>query len=105
MIELSWYGDREVGVPLGGSFHSDRLTIRASQVGTIAPARRATRGHADRLGLALDLLRDPVFDGLLTAPAPFDQLPDVLSGLADGARPALCQLITYDRRSLRPGNV
>jgi threonine dehydrogenase-like Zn-dependent dehydrogenase len=96
VIELSWYGDREVSVPLGGAFHSDRLTIRASQVGTIAPARRSTRGYADRLALALDLLRDPVFDGLLTAAAPFEKLPEVLSGLADGTRPALCQLIAYD---------
>ena len=30
VIELSWYGDRTVGVPLGGAFHSQRLTIRSS---------------------------------------------------------------------------
>ena len=26
VVELSWYGDREVNLPLGGSFHSGRLT-------------------------------------------------------------------------------
>jgi len=37
--ELSWYGDRPVTVSLGGAFHSGRLRIRSSQVGTVSPAR------------------------------------------------------------------
>jgi NADPH:quinone reductase-like Zn-dependent oxidoreductase len=96
VIELSWYGDREVSLALGGSFHSGRLSIRASQVGTIAPARRGSRSHADRLALALDLLRDATFDALVTGDSSFDQLPEVLAGLAAGTRPALLHLITYD---------
>jgi threonine dehydrogenase-like Zn-dependent dehydrogenase len=95
VIELSWYGDREVSLSLGGSFHSGRLTIRSSQVGTVSPARRASRTFADRLALALDLLRDPVFDALITGESPFEQLPDVLARLAAGERPGLCHLITY----------
>ena len=39
VIELSWYGDTEIGLSLGGAFHSGRLGIRASQVGTVSPAR------------------------------------------------------------------
>jgi 2-desacetyl-2-hydroxyethyl bacteriochlorophyllide A dehydrogenase len=95
VIELSWYGDREVSLALGGAFHSGRLTIRASQVGTVSPARRATRTFTDRLTLALDLLRDPAFDALITGRSPFGELPDVLSRLAAGTLPALCHLITY----------
>jgi threonine dehydrogenase-like Zn-dependent dehydrogenase len=95
VIELSWYGDREVSLPLGGAFHSGRLAIRASQVGRIAPARRSSRSHADRLALALDLLRDPVFDALRSGESPFHQLPDVLAAIAAGRRPALSHLITY----------
>ena len=96
VIELSWYGDREVSLALGGSFHSGRLSIRASQVGTIAPARRGSRSHADRLALALDLLRDDRFDALVSGESSFDQLPEVLAGLAAGTRPALLHLINYD---------
>ncbi|MDT7581908.1 MAG: hypothetical protein QOK35_3172, partial [Pseudonocardiales bacterium] len=59
VIELSWYGDRPVSVPLGGSFHSGRLAIRASQVGAVAPARRGRRSYGDRMALALRLLADP----------------------------------------------
>jgi len=95
VIELSWYGDRAVSLSLGGSFHSGRLTIRSSQVGTVAPARRASRTLADRLALALELLRDPAFDALITGESRFGQLPDVLARLAAGELPALCHLITY----------
>ena len=51
---------------------------------------------ADRLALALDLLRDPAFDALLTGESRFDELPDVMARLADGSLPALCHTITYD---------
>ena len=94
VIDLSWYGDAEVTLSLGGAFHSQRLGIRASQVGRVAPARRDTRSTADRLELALDLLRDPTFDVLLTGASPFEELPDVMVRLAAG-QPALCHSITY----------
>ena len=58
------------------TFHSGRLTIRASQVGTVSPAQQGRRTHADRLALALRLLRDPAFDVLLTGSSTFDELPD-----------------------------
>ena len=96
VIELSWYGDGEVRLSLGGAFHSRRLGIRASQVGTLSPARAERRTHADRLALALELLRDPAFDALLTGQSRFGDLPDVMARLAAGTLPALCHTITYD---------
>ncbi len=96
VIDLSWYGDSEVRLSLGGTFHSGRLGIRASQVGTVSPARRGRRTTADRLGLALALLRDPAFDALLTGRSRFDDLPDVMARLADGSLPALCHTIAYE---------
>ena len=38
VLDLSWYGDAEVRLSLGGAFHSGRLGIRASQVGTVSLA-------------------------------------------------------------------
>jgi len=96
VIDLSWYGDKEVRLSLGGTFHSGRLTIRASQVGTVSPARSGRRTTADRLALALELLRDPAFDVLITGHSPFVELPDVIARLAAGSLPALCHTITYD---------
>jgi NADPH:quinone reductase-like Zn-dependent oxidoreductase len=96
VIDLSWYGGEEVRLSLGGAFHSGRLGIRASQVGTLSPARAGTRTTAERLALALELLRDPAFDVLLTGQSHFRELPDVMSRLAAGRLPALCHTITYE---------
>jgi len=95
VIELSWYGDRRVSVPLGEAFHPRRLAVRSSQVGTVAPARRARRSHADRLALALRLLADPVFDTLVTHERPFEELPELMPRLARGELPALCVRVVY----------
>ncbi len=95
VIDLSWYGDAEVRLSLGGAFHSRRLGIRASQVGVVAAARRGRRTAAERLALALDLLRDPAFDALITGVSRFDELPDVMARLAGGSLPALCHTLTY----------
>jgi threonine dehydrogenase-like Zn-dependent dehydrogenase len=95
VIDLSWYGDTAVTLSLGGAFHSRRLGIRASQVGRIAPARRTNRTSTDRLELALELLRDPAFDVLLTGESGFAELPGVMAQLAAGELPALCHTISY----------
>ena len=68
-------GDAEVALPLGGPFHARRLTIASSQVGSIPPERAPRWGHGRRLALALDLLRDPAYDALLTHEAPFEDAP------------------------------
>jgi threonine dehydrogenase-like Zn-dependent dehydrogenase len=96
VIDLSWYGDSEVRLSLGGAFHSSRLGIRASQVGTVSPARSGRRTAADRLRLALELLRDTAFDALITGESRFAELPDVMAQLAAGSIPALCHTVTYD---------
>ncbi len=95
VLELSWYGDETVELTLGGAFHSGRLSIRASQVGRVAPARRGSRSGADRLALALQLLSDPAYDVLLTGESAFAELPEVLATLASGELPALCHTIRY----------
>jgi threonine dehydrogenase-like Zn-dependent dehydrogenase len=95
VIELSWYGDRRVSVPLGESFHSRRLAVRASQVGAVAPARRGRRSHGDRMALALRLLADPAFDALITREIRFAALPAEMPRIA-GEPSALCVRVTYD---------
>jgi hypothetical protein len=46
--------------------------------------------------LALELLRDNAFDGLISGVSAFDELPAVMSALASGSLPALCQVINYE---------
>lgn len=94
VVELSWYGDREVRLPLGGAFHARRLTLRSSQVGSLPPAERPRWTHRRRLELALDLLADDRLDALVSGESAFADLPAVLPALAAGD--ALCHRIRYD---------
>jgi 2-desacetyl-2-hydroxyethyl bacteriochlorophyllide A dehydrogenase len=96
VIEASWYGDAAVTLPLGEAFHSRRLTIRSSQVGTVAPARRGSLTHRDRLALALDVLIDPAYDILLTGTSRFDELPATMAAIAAGSLGGLCHTISYE---------
>jgi threonine dehydrogenase-like Zn-dependent dehydrogenase len=95
VLELSWYGDGLVPAPLGAAFHARRLRLISSQVGTVAPARRARRTRRQRLEQALALLADPVFDRLLTGESDFADLPAMLAQLARDPQSALCHLIRY----------
>jgi NADPH:quinone reductase-like Zn-dependent oxidoreductase len=95
VIEMSWYADRNVTLPLGEDFHARRLSIRASQVGVVARARRHRRTNADRLGLAVSLLSDPGFDVFLTGASTFGELPSVVQRLSEGTLDALCHVIEY----------
>jgi hypothetical protein len=84
-----------VSLPLGEAFHAKRLTVRSSQVGTVSP-RRARRGYAGRMAVALRLLADSRFDALVGAEHPFEELPALLPRLAAGDPPALCVRLRYD---------
>ncbi|MEF2552518.1 zinc-binding alcohol dehydrogenase [Aurantimonas sp. A2-1-M11] len=95
IVELSWYGDRPVSVPLGGAFHSRRLQIVGSQVGHVPPERRARWSLGRRLAAALALLDDPRLDGLVSGETRFTDLPGRYAGiLADPA--TLCHRVRYD---------
>jgi hypothetical protein len=95
ILEMSWYGDRIVPVPLGGAFHSRRLKIVSSQVGRVAPSRRATTSHRQRLEQAIALLADARLDALLTPAVPFAELPKRLPDILNPRNGVLCQLIAY----------
>jgi hypothetical protein len=94
MVEMSWYGSKPVAVDLGGSFHSQRLTILSSQVGSVSPARRARWDHRRRLTKALSLCADPRLDVLVSDETPFADIPGRLPEIL-GSPGALCHLIRY----------
>ncbi|MFD7614579.1 zinc-binding alcohol dehydrogenase [Streptomyces sp. NPDC059828] len=96
VLELSWYGDRRISLPLGEAFHSGRLVLRGSQVGRVSPVRRSSRTYADRLALSLELLADPAFDALITGECAFTELPSVLARIASGELPGMCHRVRYE---------
>ena len=95
VVELSWYGDKQVMVPLGGAFHSRRLKLVSSQVGQVATGRRPRWTYARRLRKALDLLQDDVIDQLITGEVAFESLPDALHDILSPTAPALATVVRY----------
>lgn len=94
IVEASWFGSDSVSVSLGGAFHSRRLRIVGSQVGNL-PAHRVPRwSHKRRMEMALDLLRDPNLDVLISGESSFENLPESYAEIL--SNPAtLCHRIRY----------
>ena len=97
VVEVSWFGDRPVTLPLGEAFHSRRLTLRSSQVGRLPPERAPRWSHARRMGLALELLRASELDVLITGESSFDELPRLMAELSQDPAGVLCHRIRYDQ--------
>ena len=94
LVEASWHGEREVTLPLGGAFHSKRLSLVSSQVGSVPPDRRARWPLGRRLAKALDLLRDARLDALISGETPFADIAKTYPAiLADPD--TLCHSIRY----------
>jgi NADPH:quinone reductase-like Zn-dependent oxidoreductase len=96
VVELSWYGDRAVTLPLGQAFHSQRLTLKSSQVGAVADSRRARWSYARRLQLALSLLAAPELDALINSESSFQDLPRVMGELSRSAGDVIMHRVNYE---------
>ncbi len=97
VLELSWYGERPVSLALGEAFHARRLTLKSSQVGSVAPTRRARWTTRRRLELALSMLTDPALDALIDSQGSFDELPQTLGALAASPGRAIMHCVCYGR--------
>lgn len=95
VVELSWYGDREVPARLGGAFHSRRLRLQSSQVGQVSPGRRSRWSYRRRLEKALALLADPALDTLVAEEIAFADAPVALPRLLAPGATGLAPVIRY----------
>jgi threonine dehydrogenase-like Zn-dependent dehydrogenase len=75
VIELSWYGEKEVNISLGSSFHQERKQIISSQVGVIPTSKTNRWSYTRRKKLVWKILEDPIFDQLLTNEIEFGESP------------------------------
>ena len=95
IVEISWYGEQAITVPLGGAFHSRRLRLISSQVGQVSAGHRPRWTYRRRLEAALRLLDDARFDVLVADEIAFSDAVTALPGvLADGAA-GLAPVIRY----------
>ena len=95
IVDVSWYGDTPVELPLGEAFHSHRLTVRSSQVSRIPPDRVPRWSQARRAALAIELLGAPALDQLITGESEFEDLPNVMATVSRDAAGVLCHRIRY----------
>lgn len=95
VVELSWYGDKRIDVPLGDAFHSRRLKLISSQVGQVSPSRRPRWTYRRRVEAALAMLANPALDALVAEAIPFGQAPKLLPALLSSDTPALAPVIEY----------
>lgn len=95
VLELSWYGDRTISLALGEAFHARRLSLRSSQVGSVAPTKRARWTTRRRLELALSMLTDPALDALIDSEGAFEELPQTLAALASSPARAIMHRVRY----------
>ena len=95
VVELSWYGDQPVTLALGEAFHARRVTLKSSQVGTVASSQRARWDARRRMQLALTMLTDSALDVLITGESAFDVLPEQMARIASEPGDTLCHRIKY----------
>ena len=96
VVELSWYGDRAVSLALGESFHARRLTLKSSQVGTVAQSRRTRFSLRRRMELALSLLADPALDVLINSEGRFEELPQTMERISRIPGDVIMHRVRYD---------
>ncbi len=84
IIELSWYGTKQVEVSLGASFHQQRKQIISSQVGHIPFSKSARWDYARRKKVVWELLKHPIFDQHITDEVPFADSPTFFDELRKG---------------------
>ncbi len=95
VVEVSWFGDREVAVPLGRMFHSGRLKLISSQVGQVAASRRPRWAYARRMRKAMELLADPRLDALLGEDIAFAEAPARLPAIFSSDLSGLAPVLRY----------
>ena len=86
---------RALVLPVGGAFHSQRLRLISSQVGHVAPSRRAGTSHKDRLIMAISLLDDTALDALVSDEIAFDDIAASMPRILNGSAGALAPVIRY----------
>jgi 2-desacetyl-2-hydroxyethyl bacteriochlorophyllide A dehydrogenase len=82
-IVASWYGTKQVTLPLGAEFHRRRLEIRSSQVSTIGH-RAAGWDRQRRRAEAQALLAELPLSSLASHTFPFERAPEAYAALDRG---------------------
>lgn len=81
LTEVSWYGDNQVQLSLGNSFHTNNIKIQSSQVSKLSQNAFHLWNYQDRKNFVFELLKDHEFDMLLEHSVQFDHAPSTFEKL------------------------
>lgn len=96
VLVASWYGTKPVSIPLGGSFHRRRLTLRSTQVSTIPARLSATWSKEKRRRAALHLMRELPLKRLATHEWPLSQVSDAFAAVDSSRDDLIHAALTYE---------
>jgi 2-desacetyl-2-hydroxyethyl bacteriochlorophyllide A dehydrogenase len=83
-LVVSWYGTKEVRLPLGAEFHRRRLHIRSTQVSSIPASLAGSWTVHRRRGVVRELLHALPLAPLATHSYPFERAGDAFAALDRG---------------------
>ena len=96
VIELSWYGAKNVSLNLGSGFHYDRKKIISSQVGHVSQNAPAGIGYSERKDLAIEILRNTNPKYLIEREINFNETPQFFADLRKRKVKDLGVIINYN---------
>ena len=96
VVALSWYGGTGEALALSDEFHHNRITVRCSQVGGIAPELSATHSLARRAGRVRDWLAELELEPLLTDAVPLREAARAYDLIDRHGDRTIQVVLTYD---------
>ena len=95
IIEMSWYGTKNVNINLGADFHYHRKQIISSQVSKIPSDKQSRWDYKRRKEVVFKLLKSPLFDEHITDVLTFAETPAFFDKLRAGGVSGLGYCIEY----------
>ncbi|MGH3294822.1 MAG: zinc-dependent alcohol dehydrogenase [Trebonia sp.] len=97
LLIASWFGTKPVVLPLGGAFHRRRLTIRSTQVSTMAARQSGTWTRSRRRQETIALMTELPLAQLCTDAFDFGQAAEAFRAVDQGKPGLMHAVLTYDR--------
>jgi 2-desacetyl-2-hydroxyethyl bacteriochlorophyllide A dehydrogenase len=95
-IVASWYGTKQVALPLGQEFHRRRLTIRSTQVSTIPAALSGRWSVERRRAAAVKLLAGLPLETLATHAFPVGKVAEAFDAIDRGVEGLMHVALCYE---------
>ena len=95
----SWYGDKEVSLNMGRTFHRNRNKIISSQVSSIGPDLSGRWDKRRRLEYAVSLLSEIPLEDLISDVFPFERAADAYRKISERPRDTLQVVLDYSQNS------